>query len=558
MKLSLYSLLLLLLFSLLSACGNSDNASTSHQAATPKPKNTLELVFTYGSEKKQWITNVTNAFNAARHKTPEGKVIYVNAIPMGSGVSVEEVLTGKRQTHLISPASKAFITLGNADSQKQFGIDLVGETQDLVLSPVVIAMWKPMAEALGWGKKPLGWADILAMAKNEEGWKKYGYPQWGKFKFGHTHPEYSNSGLISVLAQTYAATGKIARLKLEDIQTPEVAQYIHDIQRAIVHYGRSTGFFGEKLMANGPGYLSAAVLYENMVIQSYDRKDLSFPLVAIYPKEGTFWSDHPVGIVQRDWVTDAHKVAAKVYLDYLLAKPQQEKAMQYGFRPGLLDIPLTTPFDTAHGIDPRGPQATLEVPKAKVMRAMIELWKQNKKRANIVLVIDTSGSMRGSKIVNARNGALQMLSMLSDDDLFSLMSFNNDLNWLAEGVRVGDVREQLQQRIKSLSEGGSTALYDAVNTSYAYLANKPHPDKISAIVVLSDGADSGKGLVFNTLLQAIKFDSEGRPIRVFPIGYGDGADMSILNTIADTTQAKAYQGGTTDIGKIFREISTFF
>jgi hypothetical protein len=35
-----------------------------------------------------------------------------------------------------------------------------------------------MAEAIGWGKKPLGWADILALARNPKGWQAYGYPQW--------------------------------------------------------------------------------------------------------------------------------------------------------------------------------------------------------------------------------------------------------------------------------------------------------------------------------------------------------------------------------------------
>ena len=62
-------------------------------------------------------------------------------------------------------------------------------------------------------------------------------------------------------------------------------------------------------------------------------------MVAIYPKEGTFWSDHPVGIVEREWVTPAHREAAKVYIQYLLQRPQQERAITYGFRPGAVDVP---------------------------------------------------------------------------------------------------------------------------------------------------------------------------------------------------------------------------
>ena len=53
------------------------------------------------------------------------------------------------------------------------------------------------------------------------------------------------------------------------------------------------------------------MLYENKVTESYGQSNLAFPVVAIYPKEGTFGSDHPIGIVDRDWVTPEHRDAAK-------------------------------------------------------------------------------------------------------------------------------------------------------------------------------------------------------------------------------------------------------
>ena len=69
-----------------------------------------------------------------------------------------------------APLPQLFIKLGNAESRAKTGKDLIGNTDNLVLSPVVIAMWKPIAEAIGWGKKPLGWADILALSRKEKGW----------------------------------------------------------------------------------------------------------------------------------------------------------------------------------------------------------------------------------------------------------------------------------------------------------------------------------------------------------------------------------------------------
>src|SRR5258708_26347535 len=123
---------------------------------------------------------------------------------MGSGEAIDEVLEGRNQPHIISPASSAFIKLGNAKSQSKYGKDLIGPTENLVLSPVVIAMRKPMAEAIGWGKKPIGWADILTLARNQTGCKAYGYPHLRPIKFGHTHPHNINISLTSLIAAMFS------------------------------------------------------------------------------------------------------------------------------------------------------------------------------------------------------------------------------------------------------------------------------------------------------------------------------------------------------------------
>jgi len=145
----------------LQACKSSGTGGASGENALKPAPNSLELVFVYGSEKEKWITEVTDAFNRSQQKTSDGRPIIVRAVPMGSGESIDAILSGRLQAHLASPASAAFITLGNAQSRAKSGKDLIASTDNLVLSPVVIAMWKPMAEALGWGKKPVGWADNM-------------------------------------------------------------------------------------------------------------------------------------------------------------------------------------------------------------------------------------------------------------------------------------------------------------------------------------------------------------------------------------------------------------
>lgn len=557
---------LLLLTSVLFLAGcksRSTSSANEERAGRQAPADSFELLFTYGSEKERWINEVTDKFNREDHRAPSGKRIFVRAVPMGSGELISEILDGTRQPHIISPASSAYIKLANAQSQTKSGKELIGSTDNLVISPVVIAMWKPMAEALGWSQRPIGWSDILSLAANQKGWAAYGYPQWGQFKFGHTHPEYSNSGLISLFAEVYAATGQTAGLTVAEVDKPHTAQFVQGIERSVVHYGSSTGFFGRKMFASGPQYLSAAVLYESMVVESYAEADkLAFPVVAIYPKEGTFWSDHPVGIVERDWVTPAHREAAKVYIQYLLARPQQERAMSFGFRPGAVDIPLAAPIDTAHGVDPREPKTTLEVPSVPVMDAILKLFAQKKKAANVVLVLDTSGSMNEDrKIQNAREGAKQLVNLMSSEDRLSLVPFSTHINWATTDVPISSGRDKLLGTIDSLYAEGGTALYDAIASGYDHLLQQEKSgknDRILSVVVLTDGADTESNLKLNELMERIRYDGETRAIHVFTIAYGNDARKDILKQIADATQANSYVGTPQNIAGVFRDISTFF
>ncbi len=541
-------------------CRSKTETAPQSGPAQQRSNDQIQLLFSYGSEKQKWIEDVTGAFNQSGTRTAGGKQILVKAIPKGSGECIDDVLSGAEQDDLTSPASNVFIKLGNAKARASTGQDLIGSTQNLLLSPVVIAMWKPMAEAIGWGKKPIGWADILVLARDKKGWSTYGFPQWGSFKFGHTHPAYSNSGIISLIAENYAATGKVRGLTLADVQNPKTRAFVSGIENSVVHYGSSTGFFGRKLFDSGPEYLSAAVLYESMVVESYAKvSSMPFPVVAIYPREGTFWSDHPVGIVNRPWVTPERQEAAQIYIRYLLGRPQQEKAMTYGFRPGSPDVAVGPPIDAAHGVDPRQPTTTLEVPSSDVIAALQQQWDNDeKKAADIVLVLDTSGSMREEdKMSGAKAGAKQLVSLLSDKDDFSLLPFNTTASWASQDHPAAQGRQVSDSAIDSVFPAGQTALYDAIDQGYAHLLEQP-ADHIRALVVLTDGEDNKSSEKLDELLAKIHPDAETHTIRIFTIAYGHDARRDVLQQIADSTQGKAYDGTPTNIVEVFRDISTFF
>jgi len=527
---------------------------------------TVTVNMVYGSEKQEWLTPLIDQYNAAKHQTAGGSTIVISATAMGSIEAVNGIIAEQLQPTVWSPASSIYIPVANAEWRKNHSADLVAETpKDLVLSPVVIAMWKPMAEALGWPNKPIGWADIAQLATSDKGWAAFNYPEWGSFKFGHTHPDYSNSGLVSVIAEAYAGAGKQRGLTLADLKKPELQKFMGDVESSIIHYGTSTGFFGDRMFQRGPSYLSAAVLYENLIVAQEAKRiagtSSQMPVVAIYPKEGTFWANHPYIMLDAPWVTAEQKAAAQDFLTFLLDKPQQQRAIELGFRPSDPSIPLTAPLDTTHGVDMAQPKTVLEVPSAEVISALDDLWRTVKKPVDLVVVMDRSGSMAlDQKISSARNSLVQFIQQLSDRDRLQVITFSSDSVTLTPLTELGPKRADVTRRVAGIVEGGETTLYDTTLQAVNDLKAHGDPKHIRAVVLLTDGKDTQSSVDLPQLIQQIGGTGEegGNAIKVFTIAFGQDADQDVLKQIAEPTGGQEYNSDPSTIMKVYGEIATFF
>lgn len=528
--------------------------------------NTVTVSLVYGSEKQEWLQPLIEQYNAAQHKTAAGSTIVVEATALGSIEAVDAILAEQIKPTVWSPASSLYLPVANERWRQNHSADLVsGTPKDLVLSPVVIAMWKPMAEALGWPNKPIGWADIAQLATSDKGWAAFNYPEWGTFKFGHTHPDYSNSGLVSIIAEAYAGAGKPRGLTVDDLQNTKVKDFMGAVESSIIHYGTSTGFFGQRMFERGPSYLSAAVLYENLVVAQEAKRiagtSQQTPVVAIYPKEGTFWSNHPYVILDAPWVTDEQKAAAEDFAAFLLDKPQQQRAMELGFRPADPSIPLAAPLDANHGVDPAQPKTVLEIPSAKVIAGVQQLWREKKKPVDLVIVMDKSGSMAANgKIGAARNSLVQFIQQLDEADRLRVIVFSSELSDLTPLTPIGPKRDDVMRRVSGVIEGGETRLYDAVQQAYTDLVKDGDPKHIRAVVVLTDGKDTQSTASLQDVTQQIAASGGegGNAIKLFTIAFGDDADKDVLKQLAEPTGGQQYNSDPSDIMKVYGEIATFF
>ena len=529
-------------------------AGGSAPIATP-----LELRIAYGSEKKAWLEEQIAAFNGSGARTAGGAPIRVVGTASGSGEAMTAILDGNSQPHVFSPASGAYLALLNQAwlSRDNHTKALAPAGEPIVLSPIVIAMWKPMAEALGWPGKELGWADLVKLAKDPRGWASHDRPEWGSFKLGHTHPEFSNSGLLAVLAAAYAATGKTTGLSAADLDAPATAAFLAEVEDSIVHYGKSTSLFTDKMVERGPTYLSAAVTYENLVVEASGKADP--PLVAIYPVEGTFWSDHPYAILDAPWVGADERAAAQAFLAFLKARPAQERALALGFRPADPAIHMAAPIDAAHGVDPQQPQTLLTVPDGATLDKLIATWRTTKKASAVTLVFDKSGSMEGRPLAEAKAGAKEFLATLDDRDQVSLVFFDDTVYPPIGPLPLGAARASLGARIDGAVAAGGTSLYDAVSAAHAVMRAdlKKNPHRIHALVVMTDGKDESSSKSLDQVVRQVTVEGEAA-VSVFTIAYGDQASDDILKQLAEKSRGTFARGSVADIRAVFRDIGTFF
>ncbi len=420
------------LVAILAACDG--DAQTAQQGQ--RPNNAIDISIIYAPESEQYMPQVIADFNriSAEGRNPatgepwaQGEQpIWVTGQPGSSGTVMQGIVNAiiapnnqnvERPT-IFQPSVSHWLALANYQSGRSL-FDLA-DARATALAPVVMAIWESRLNAIREtvGYEDVGWEELLGVLNSENGWQDYGIPNGRRtVYYGHTDPNVSSTGLSTLIGEFYASARENGfterRLTADQVRDPAVQQGVRDIESLIRHYSTRTTEFKEYI-AQGPDYLDFVALEENDLI--YINRGLTEyrppeRLVALYPKEGTFWHEHPMGIVNADWVTPEQAQAARVFVDYVLTEPVQQAIMAQGFRPANPDVELGFPFVEENGIDPAQPRAILDVPAPDVIAAIQQSWAFVKKQADIVLLIDTSGSMASEdKIVQAMSAAEAFLN----------------------------------------------------------------------------------------------------------------------------------------------------
>jgi Ca-activated chloride channel family protein len=494
------------------------------------------------------------------------------------------------------PASSAWALQVQLKRQATRQSDLIPyERPKVATTPMVFAMPKPMAQALGWPRNPLGWNDLLEAVRSGEGWKAFNQPQWGPFRLGKIDPNLSTPGLEALIGAVFAATGQGSDLSVETLQ-----QQADRLRTVILGIERAPGQDADTpatLLANlqqadqadqALGFVSAVPLDEKSVLD-YNRGNLGgledggqrpkprVPLVAVYPKDGTLEADHPWIVLRAPWVDAAKRRAATGFLNHLRSESVQARFQQAGFRSSTGRAgPAVT---EENGLLPDQPTRVLAPPAPKVVAATLESWNNARKRSNVLAVFDVSGSMKEevpgtggrTKMDLLKQAAARGLALFAPETNLGSWVFSTNLSggkdW-REDVPIGPTNAKLpngntrrQAMFKTLAamqaSNGDTGLYDTSLAAFRAVKRSYAPGRLNIVVLLTDGIndDPDGGIDQGTLLKTLKAEQGERKVQIVTIAFGANADLTALKRISAATGGRAFVArDPRDIERVFTDV----
>jgi Ca-activated chloride channel homolog len=534
----------------------------------------FEVKVLVGSALGEFCDQAAEQFNQTNPKLASGEAFYMSCQAQGSGDVVTSVvnLADQLQKGLIQADAPEFPSLISVDGEiyqsqliyrmeqlypGQSYMPAITDTPLIANSPMVFMVPADLAPGL---RKVDDLFKALVTAKTHQDLDPASPAQ--AIHYVHTAPTRSNSGLQTLVAQFASVSGKRPEaLTVADVQAKqgEIAQ----IQAKITRYGISTHSLAQAMVTNGSFWASIGSVYESSVIEANSNLPPGATRYeAVYPK-ATFSSNMRAILPNAPWVSTSEKEAAEQIVTYLQSPEAQALVTQRGLRPGTPGIPLGPKFSAEFGVDPKAAYDSYRSPSPEVVEAMLKSWQDvAKKPSLVVIVVDSSGSMEGDKLPAVQNTLKAYIDSLGPKDQIALIDFDNDIRppVLADSSPEG--RDRGLQFISGLQANGGTRLYDSTLAAQQWLQQNLRPDAINAVLILTDGEDSGSATRLDMLTQQLKssgFSSDQR-IAFFTIGYGQEGEFNpqVLEQIAALNAGYYRKGDLSTINQVMADLQWEF
>lgn len=179
-------------------------------------------------------------------------------------------------------------------------------------------------------------------------------------------------------------------------------------------------------------------------------------------------------------------------------------------------------------------------------------------RREVTIVIDRSGSMRGEKMDQAREAALQVVEGLAPGEYFNIIDYSDSIASFADAPvekNDGTIR-RAREYLKGLAAGGGTNIKDALVEALRPAAT---PGALPVVLFLTDGLPT-VGERSEVAIRDTAAKANGANRRVFTFGVGLDVNAPLLNAVAQGSRAAATfvlpdEDVEVKVGQVFRRLS---
>ena len=153
---------------------------------------------------------------------------------------------------------------------------------------------------------------------------------------------------------------------------------------------------------------------------------------------------------------------------------------------------------------------------------------------DVVFVVDTSGSMAGAKLQQAKKALQFCVENLNTDDRFEIVRFSTEAESLFGKLSEADSehRKRASNFIADLKPIGGTAIADALET--AFKARTEKSERPFVIIFLTDGLPTVGTRNPDEIVADVKKAGDAR---IFSFGIGSDVNTQLLDQIAEGTRA---------------------